>query len=486
MLDAPQGAPGAGPEADPPPPHVLRLRLSADPEAPRLHLQHGRVQAHGGPAGPFFRTLAEELVGTTLRRLEQVGGDRIALLEFHDPPAGARRALVVELVGRHANLVLLGPGDGVLAVLVPPPARPGATPRLGLGRPWCAPGGGARGPEREAPPLAQVFPEPDAPPPGDDPGRAPLSWRVEVVLGTQAAQARRAHLARRLAQRLARRRERARSRVAGLEERLRACAGAQRVRQDGELLKAKLGELARGADSVELVDWFTEGSPARRIPLDPRRSPRENVERLFARYRKLQRSQAGVGGELDLARRHLAALEDLAARARQPDADPRALEAQARSQGLLGPPQEGDPRKRAVPPPRLPYRVFRVHGDAEVWVGRSARDNDRLTFRHARGNDLWLHTADCPGSHVVLRVERGREPHPEALVDAALLAVHFSPARGGDPVPVHLARCKEVRKPRGAKPGLVTLSGGRILRVRAQQERLERLLRSARGRATPP
>jgi predicted ribosome quality control (RQC) complex YloA/Tae2 family protein len=87
-----------------------------------------------------------------------------------------------------------------------------------------------------------------------------------------------------------------------------------------------------------------------------------------------------------------------------------------------------------------------------------------------------MHTADSPGSHVVLRVPKGTEPHPEDLIDAAHLAVHFSPQKSASRVRVHVARRKEVHKPRGAKPGLVTLSGGKILDVRVQPARLQRLL----------
>src|SRR5690606_36553408 len=96
--------------------------------------------------------------------------------------------------------------------------------------------------------------------------------------------------------------------------------------------------------------------------------------------------------------------------------------------------------------------------------------------------DLWFHTADHPGSHVVLVVEKNAEPDPEEVLDAAHLAVHFSPARNARRASVHVALRKLVHKPKGAKPGLVTLSGGRTIELRMQPERLERLL--ARGRAS--
>ncbi|MBI5361639.1 MAG: NFACT family protein, partial [Planctomycetes bacterium] len=90
--------------ADPDARGVLRVRVSADPEAPRLHVQHERVERHDGPLGPFFRRAQSELLGATLAECVPVAGDRIALFECREAAVGERRALVLELFGRHANL----------------------------------------------------------------------------------------------------------------------------------------------------------------------------------------------------------------------------------------------------------------------------------------------------------------------------------------------------------------------------------------------
>ncbi len=459
---------------------VPRLRLSADADAPRVHLQQGRVFRHKGPTGPFFRKVAEELSGAVLRSIEQVAGDRLVLLEFRSTPSGRRRALILELCGRHANAVLVGPGDEVLDVLAPPPRKGKNVARLAIGQPWAAPGGAARPGDAEDPCLRDSLPEPP-----ESRELAPLSWRVESFLGAGAAEAHRARQAKDLAGRAKRRLGRVRGLVKGLEKREAASADADRVRQDGELLKAAMAQLARGMESIELDDWFEDGAPKRRIVLDPKRSPQANVQRIFDRYHKLERAGANVASELEIARGKADALEALLENARAEDADAEALEAEAIEAGLLEQRQVGDLRKRKAPAPRLPYRVFHVSGGAEVRVGRTASDNDDLTFRHSRGADLWLHTADCPGSHVILRLGRGEEPDPEALIDACLLAVHFSPAKDWKRADVHVAHQKQVHKPRGAKAGLVTLSGGRILHVRTQQDRLEGILRAARGRSGP-
>jgi predicted ribosome quality control (RQC) complex YloA/Tae2 family protein len=456
------------------PARVLRLRLAADPDASRLHLQHGRVRrSAGGPLGPFFRRLADELPGRTLRRLEQVRGDRIVLLELGG--GEERRALLAELTGRHANLLLLGPGDEVVDLLVPAPSRKG-DPRLVVGRAWRPPPGSPP-PAETLSSLAEALPEP-AEPAAEE--RAPLSWRVEAhllpaVAGRELDRARRA-----LTRRIDRKLSRARSLARGLDRRVAACADAERVRRDGELLLAHLGQVRRGMDSVELPDLYSAGSPPRRIALEPRLDPQGNARRYFDRAAKLERSSAELPEELERTRTRIAALETLRGRAGAEDADPAALDAEGVAAGLLDAPQEADPRKRPPPAPRLPYRVFHGCAGSEIRVGRSARDNDALTFRHCRGNDLWLHTADAPGSHVVLRTSRGVEPDPEEVLDAAHLAVHFSPLRKASRADVHVARRKEVHKPRGAPAGLVTLSGGRNLGVRVQPARLERLLSPGR------
>lgn len=460
--------------ARPPASARLELRLSADPEAARLHLQHARRAPHRGPLGPFFRRAAAELVGARLVRLTQVRGDRIALLEFADAPGaeGARRGLLLELTGRRANFALLDGEERVLEVLVPPAAgKTAGAARLAPGARYEPPPGRPPVGEPAAAPLLESFP----PVEGTSALGAPLSWCVEQHLGAQAEAQRLARERRALAQRLERRLERARGLVSGLEQRRSACEGAARLAQDAELLKAALPRLARGMSSIELEDWYAPGGAPRRIELEPKLAPRANVERLFERARKLERSRAALDEELERARLQLAQLDALLARL--PSAEPGELALEAQERGLLDEPQ-APPERRKEPAARLPYKSFRASSGAEIRVGRSASDNDALSFRHARGNDLWLHTADAPGSHVVLRLERGAEPEQEDLLDAAHLAVHHSPLRGRGRASVHVARCKEVHKPRGAKAGLVTLSGGRTLALRVEPARLERLLRS--------
>ncbi|WP_419185758.1 NFACT RNA binding domain-containing protein [Rohdeia mirabilis] len=456
-------------------PQVRRLRLSTTPDGPRMHLQQGRVQRHKGAVGPFFERVAKELEGATVRSVQQVRSDRLVLVGF-DTDSG-RRGLLAELVGRHANLLLVDGSERVLDLLVPPKppkakgSEPARTPRLALGEVYEPPPG--RPPAEPGPPLVESF---DAPAePARDPSFAPLSFLVEAAVGGAALEDERNRAAKHLRDRLTRRLQGAEGALRGLESRERAAEQSERVRQDGELLKAALGQLERGRESIELDDWFGDPGAKRTIVLDPRRSPHQNVERLFDRYHKLVRSAESLVEERARnEERRANVLEILAAL--EAGGDPAELETRAVAAGLVDALDRERGKRVQKVAPRTCYRRFESAAGTEILVGRSARDNDELTLKVARGNDLWLHTADTPGSHVVLRVERGREPADEDVLDAAHLAVHFSPLKNAARADVHVAFRKQIHKRKGAPAGLVNLSGGRTRSVRMEPERLKRLL----------
>jgi predicted ribosome quality control (RQC) complex YloA/Tae2 family protein len=172
----------------------------------------------------------------------------------------------------------------------------------------------------------------------------------------------------------------------------------------------------------------------------------------------MSRARAGIERRLDDARAKLAQLArgDFVAPSRKP----------ARA---------AKSRARVERPP--PYREFRSSTGNAILVGRGADRNDELTFKVARGNDLWLHARDVPGAHVVVPLS-GRPVDGETLLDAATLAAHHSNARGESQVDVVYLPRKLVRKPPRSSPGSVTHSGGKTIRVRLEPARLERLLAS--------
>jgi predicted ribosome quality control (RQC) complex YloA/Tae2 family protein len=135
------------------------------------------------------------------------------------------------------------------------------------------------------------------------------------------------------------------------------------------------------------------------------------------------------------------------------------------------------PRKRAAPAHR-PYRVFHASGGQPIWVGRAGEDNAALTFRVARPHHLWMHARGVPGAHVVVPLDRGEEVGQEALLDAAHLALHFSRLAGEPRGEVAWTRARLVKRVKGGAPGQVTYTGEKVLALRVEPARLERLLRS--------
>ncbi len=455
---------------------VRRLLLSCDQNASRLHLVQSRLNRGKHPLGKFYQLLADELIGGSLKSISQVASDRIVWLEFRNGE-GKRRGLCCELTGRHANLVFLDENDAVLSVLVAPPKNVQGGARLEIGKPWRGPGG-TPPPHAELPSIKEAYP----PEEGADETEhyAPLSWLVESQLGGEVKERRSTSLRGKLVQRLNRKEKRIRSKLAGLDKRLAAVDKAEVVRQDGELLKANLHSVKRGMKSIVVQDWFADPACERKIQLEAKLTPQDNLERIFDRYKKLLRSAESIPHERAEAQARFERIQAFLERAKDEANDPEELDREAVEAGVLDAVQIADPRKKKAPAKRLAYKSFRSSRGSEIRVGRSARDNDQLSFRNCRGKDIWLHTADAPGSHVVLCLEGRPEAEEDELLDALHLAVHFSPLKDSPKVQVHVARCNQVHKPRGAKPGLVTLSGGRNILVRMQPERIRSLLAQRR------
>ena len=140
------------------------------------------------------------------------------------------------------------------------------------------------------------------------------------------------------------------------------------------------------------------------------------------------------------------------------------------------------PSRRKAAAVHRPYRVFHSVDGHPIWVGRAGADNDALTFQVARPHHLWLHARGLPGAHVVVPLDRKEEVPPEVLLDAAHLALHHARGGGGSRGEVAWTRARLVRRVKGGAPGQVTYSGEKVLSIRVEPERLERLQRS---RETP-
>lgn len=254
---------------------------------------------------------------------------------------------------------------------------------------------------------------------------------------------------------------------------------AERDRRLGDLLKANLHAVRRGQASVTVTEWTEEGPAEVVVPLDPALGPRENMERFYRRFRRIAESAARVEARAAEVRTRLAVLVALLAEvdAAGPEALPR-LEKEARRLAAGPRPIQQARRRRDEPAP--PYRAFRSLAGLPILVGRGAAENDELTRRVARGNDLWLHARGLPGAHVVVRLGKAA-PDQETLLDAAHLAAHFSDGRGAPQLEIDATRVKHVRKVKGSAPGAVTYSQEKVVLLRLEPARLARLLSEEEG-----
>jgi predicted ribosome quality control (RQC) complex YloA/Tae2 family protein len=257
-----------------------------------------------------------------------------------------------------------------------------------------------------------------------------------------------------------------RERLAGWEETLAKSEAADRHRELGDLLTAHMYLLSPGMAEVTVTDFYHPDQAPLAIPLDPRLTPSENVQRHFKRYQKARNSRQVVEGLLAEGRQELAYLDQVATAVALAPAPADLDEIAEELAALAGRPPAQRRRGQGPPPAPAPLKVISSDGLA-IWVGKNNKQNEHVTFKLARAHDLWLHAQNIPGSHVVVQAE-GEVPE-RTLHEAAMLAAWYSQARESSQVPVVYTRRKHVRKPRGGRPGMVIYDHERTLYVHPEQ-----------------
>lgn len=258
--------------------------------------------------------------------------------------------------------------------------------------------------------------------------------------------------------------ERARGKLRGIRREMESAEDPREPRDRGNLLLARLREVPRGAPSVRLEGF--DGNPVE-VPLDPALSPQDNAQAYFREAARRERARERLPEMLARAREVEEALARTLERVDGGEGNPEEL--------LPFLPEERREKPGRTQDRRLPYRSYRSSGGLEIRVGRGARDNDELTFRHSDPEEIWLHARDTAGAHVILRWSGEGSPPARDLAEAAVLAALGSSARGSGTVPVDWTRRKYVRKPRKAPPGTVALQEARTLFVEPDPELPHRL-----------
>ena len=247
-------------------------------------------------------------------------------------------------------------------------------------------------------------------------------------------------------------RDRVRRKLAAQEKELAACQDRDHLRICGELITANLYRMERGQSRLTAQNYYDENCADMDIPLDVRLSPQENAARYFKQYAKAKTAEKYLTAQLQKGGEELQYLESVLQELAQAESeqDFNDIRTELTDGGYLrgrGKKQPGF--QRASKP-----REFRSSAGLRILVGRNNRQNDRLTTKDADKRDIWLHTQKIHGSHVIL-CTGGTEPDEQSLMEAASLAAYFSQAQSSTKVPVDYTPVKFVKKPAGAKPGMV-------------------------------
>ena len=257
----------------------------------------------------------------------------------------------------------------------------------------------------------------------------------------------------------------ARDRMARKAETLKkeyaATQDRDKLRLCGDLITANLYRMERGMASFTTENFYEEDQPQLTIQLDPLLTPQQNAAKYYKRYNKAKSAEIHLREQIEKAEAERAYLDSVLQEIAQSETEQEFHEIRHELQetGYLRRGKEKKELKRSFAP-----REFRSSTGLRILVGRNNAQNDQLTLKKADKRDIWLHAQKIHGSHVIL-CTGGVEPDEQSLAEAAALAAYYSQARESANVPVDYTPVKYVKKPAGARPGMVVYETYRTLYV---------------------
>ncbi len=443
------------------------LTICTRPGQVALYLATGRRGAKGEAASGLAMKLRSRLEGTSCAGAVQAPGDRVLRLEFTS--SAGKCALVIELFGVGGNIFLLDERERVIAVMN---HRAASSRGLPPGEEYSlpkSPGKAAGAADEKPDPLAQLM---------EAEGLSSYSEAAESYYTRLDSQGEFDRCRADLRRDLNRERKRLERLSSDYHKTIDAAQNADWHRECGDILAANFRNIPRGLSQVRLPDYYAlKHNQLRMIPLDEKLSPQKNMERYFKKHKKLKNGAEFATAHLDDVEKRLEQIEDhlleIESATELDTLDKIALEA-----GFDSRERRAGKKGKHVQQKRLPYRKFEAGDGSVIMVGKGGRDNDELTFKIARGKDLWLHVSGSAGSHVVLSCSGQDDINQEALLDAAHLAVKYSSLKSELQADVDYTRRKYISRPPNSAAGLVTMANRKTIRVRIDPRRLERLFNS--------
>ncbi len=271
--------------------------------------------------------------------------------------------------------------------------------------------------------------------------------------------------------------QRAQRKLDHRQQELQRSLDRQRYQQLGDLIQANLYQIQKGDAQATVTDYFDPEQKPVTIPLNPALSPAQNAQKYYKEYRKAKTARELLGGLIQQNQEEIVYLDsifDELARATR-ESDLNAIREELEQQGYLR-----KTRRKIKPDKPLPPMEFVTDDGFTVLCGRNNRQNDQLTLKTARNYDLWFHTKDIPGSHVILQSQGEDRPIPErSILQAAAIAATHSRGQDSNQVPVDYTLIKYVKKPSGARPGMVIFTHNKTLYVAPDPALCEKLAKDS-------
>ena len=253
---------------------------------------------------------------------------------------------------------------------------------------------------------------------------------------------------------LVQRSERISRRISSQTEEIEACKEKDMLRRYADLISSNLYRIKKGDKEAVLEDFYEESCPAITISLDPRLTPPQNAQHYYSAYKKACTAEKILAEQIHAGREELLYLDsvlDVLTRA-ETENDLEQLRLELAEQGYIR-----ANRLKGKAPKTLPPIEYVSSDGFDISVGRNNKQNDKLTLKSSEKLDVWLHTQNIPGSHVIIHTG-GEEAPMNTILEAAQLAAYHSKAQTSAQVPVDYCLVKFVKKPVGAKPGMVIFS----------------------------
>lgn len=425
------------------------LFVSAEPQSPRLYLIQRKLKELEKASkndSSFASVLRKHVANATITSLEKDPGDRIVTMElsaYSELEGETEFRFVIQLTGRSSNLFLLDNKGRIVEAL-----KRGKGPEPGdvYEAPESPPGRWSEG---------EAF---------DAKGSDSLSEALDDHYRKTEEEQKVRSAFRSAESRLTKDLKKQQRLRKALEEDLENHGDEAQWKRLGDILLANVATAVRSGDGFEVTDYFDEKAPLVTIPADPRHSVSEAAEEYFKRYAKARNAKTAIAERLkEVAKeseRIETELEELRDAYESGDS-----EAVFGAEDSVPVPSAGKKPGKVLREEPAGTRKFVSRDGFEILVGKKSKDNDHLTFRIANSLDTWLHAADYPGSHVVIRNPGRKEIPVSTLVDAAKLAAFYSKARGESKAAVRYTLRKFVHKPKGARPGLVSLADFKTIMV---------------------